>query len=273
MSYEAYFGLKEKPFRVSPDPRFLFLAPQHKEVLSKCQYMVTNKVGPVYVYGPIGSGKTSIARRIYQELNDDPAYRVVLMSTPDLKSANAFLRTIMDEFGVKTERAYDRSLANFSKFLVNEFEAGKTPVLLVDEAQHLRKPILELIKFLLNYETNTQKLLQILLFGQNELATKIAEFPELKSRMFPTALAALNVEDTAEMIAWRFRLAGGEKLPFTPRAVQEVFRYSLGVPREVCRICDMALLGAFTRQLQEIQPSLVKEVASDLNLVPSEEAA
>src|SRR5438105_3970129 len=123
--YEPYFGLKERPFNTAPDPRFLFLAP-HQEVLSKCQYMVTNKVGPVYVYGPIGSGKTSIARRIYQELFDDERFRVVLMSTPDLRSANAFLRTIMDEFSVKTERAYDRSLANFSKFLVAEYEAGRT---------------------------------------------------------------------------------------------------------------------------------------------------
>src|SRR5581483_4314057 len=101
--YEAFFGLKEKPFRISPDPRFLFLAPQHQEVLAKCQYMITNKVGPVYVFGPIGSGKTSIARRLYQQLSDDSSYRVALLFSPNLKSANAFLRTIMDEFDVKTE--------------------------------------------------------------------------------------------------------------------------------------------------------------------------
>src|SRR5688572_28567462 len=155
MSYEAYFGLKERPFRISPDPRFLFLAPQHREVLSKCQYMITNKVGPVYVYGPIGSGKTSIARRIYQELEVDETYNVVMLSSPKLRSANAFLRTVMSEFGVKTERSYDRSLNNFSAFLIEQFEKGQTPVLLVDEAHDVGKPILELIKFLLNYETNT----------------------------------------------------------------------------------------------------------------------
>src|ERR1700694_1150346 len=144
--YEAFFGLKEKPFRISPDPRFLYFAPQHREVLSKCQYMISNKVGPVYVFGPIGSGKTSIARRIYQELADDPAFRVAMLVSPNLKSPNAFLRTLMDEFDVKTERAYDRSLANFSTFLIQEFEAGRTPVLLIDEAQHLRRSILEVIK-------------------------------------------------------------------------------------------------------------------------------
>jgi general secretion pathway protein A len=270
--YESYFGLKEKPFRISPDPRFLFLAPQHQEVLSKCQYMITNKVGPVYVFGPIGSGKTSIARRIYQQLADEDEFPVVLLSSPNLKSPNAFLRTVMDEFGVKTERAYDRSLSNFSKFLLQEFEDGRTPVLLLDEAQHLRRPILEVIKFLLNYETNTQKLLQIVLFGQNELASNIDSYPELKSRMFPSALAALNAQDTAEMIAWRFRTAGGSTLPFTSPALSEVFRHSLGLPREVCRVCDMALLAAFNKKLRKIDPGLIAKVANELGMVSKEEA-
>jgi general secretion pathway protein A len=264
--YEAFFGLKERPFRISPDPRFLFLAPQHQEVLSKCQYMVANKVGPVYVFGPVGSGKTSIARRIYHELSDDPQYRVAMLFSPNLKSANAFLRTIMDEFGVKTERAYDRSLSNFSNFLIREFEAGRTPTLLIDEAQHLRRSILEVIKFLLNYETNTQKLLQILLFGQNELATNLSRYPELQSRMFPTALAALNAEDTAEMIAWRFRTAGGQDHPFTQRALAEVFRYSVGLPRQVCRICDMALLAAFNLRTPTIDHQVIVQVADELGL-------
>jgi len=268
--YEAFLGLKEKPFRISPDPRFLYLAPQHQEVLSKCQYMISNKVGPIYVFGPIGSGKTSIARRIYQELSDDPAYRVALLFSPDLRSPNAFLRTIMDEFGVKTARAYDRSLKNFSGFLVEEFKAGRTPVLLIDEAQHLRRNILELIKFLLNYETNTQKLVQILLFGQNELATNIEAYEELKSRMFPTALAALNAQDTSDMIAWRFRTAGGKKLPFQPAAVTEVFRYSVGLPREVCRICDMALLAAYNRKTTSVTESIISRVATELGLARTE---
>jgi general secretion pathway protein A len=264
--YESYFGLKERPFRISPDPRFLFLAPQHQEVLAKCQYMITNKVGPVYVFGPIGSGKTSIARRLYEQLSDDPAYRVVLLFNPDLKSSNAFLRTIMDEFGVKTERSFDRSLSNFSKFLRDEFKAGRTPVLLIDEAQHLRRSILELIKFLLNYETNTQKLIQVLLFGQNELATTISRYRELESRMFPTALAALNAKDTAEMVSWRFHTAGGTMVPFTESALTAVFRRSLGLPRDVCRICDMALLAAFRRKAKKIDSDLIDTIASDLRL-------
>jgi general secretion pathway protein A len=274
--YEAFFGLKEKPFRISPDPRFLYLAPQHQEVLSKCQYMITHKVGPVYVFGPIGSGKTSIARRIYQELSDADEFPVVLLSSPNLKTPNAFLRTVMEEFGVKTGRSYDRSLANFSRFLISEHDAGRTPLLLLDEAQHLTRPMLEVIKFLLNYETNTQKLLQIVLFGQNELATNIAGYPELASRMFPSGLAALNVHDTAEMIEWRFRTAGGKQLPFTPKALGEVFRWSLGLPREVCRVCDMALLAAAQAKVRRIDEQTIERVAKDLALrqpVDSEEAA
>ena len=268
--YEKFFGLKESPFRISPDPRFLFLAPQHQEVLAKCQYMITSNVGPVYVYGPIGSGKTSIARRIYQELTEHDGlksrFRPAMFSAPDLKTPNAFLRTIMNEFEVKTERAYDRSLANFSSYLIDESRGGRTPVLLIDEAQHLRHSILELLKFLLNYETDTQKLLQLVLFGQTELETKIAGFPELKSRMFPTALAALNAEDTAEMVSWRFRTAGGTAVPFTPGAMLEIFRFSLGVPREVCKLCDISLLIAYNRNSEIVSEAIVREAARDLRI-------
>ncbi len=267
--YAEFYGLKEPPFRISPDPRFLFLAPQHQEVLAKCQYMITGKVGPVYVYGPIGSGKTTIARRLYQQFADEPTYRVAMLSAPDLKSPNAFLRTVMDEFQVKTERAFDRSLANFSKFLLEEFKAGRTPILLVDEAQHLRRPILDLLKFLLNYETNTQKLIQIVLFGQNELAAHIARMPELKSRMFPSALAELSAENTIDMINWRFRTAGGDIVPFTPQALVAIFRHSLGLPREVCRLCDLALLAGFQRQTRTIDEEVISFVARELGLVDS----
>jgi general secretion pathway protein A len=264
--YQSFYGLKEPPFRISPDPRFLFLAPQHQEVLAKCQYMVSGRVGPVYVYGPIGSGKTTIARRLHQQFADEPGYRVVMLSAPDLKSPNAFLRTVMDEFGVKTERAFDRSLANFSHYLLDEFKAGRTPVLLVDEAQHLRRPILQLLKFMLNYETNTQKLIQLVLFGQTELADHIARLPELRSRMFPSALPELSPEDTAEMITWRFRTAGGTDVPFTQRALVSVFNLSGGLPREVCRLCDLALLAGFQRNALTIDTPLIEYVGKELGL-------
>jgi general secretion pathway protein A len=102
--YEAYFNLTERPFSISPDPRFFYLTAQHKEALTNCQYMLTNRVGPVYVHGDVGTGKTTIARRLYQQLLDDPYYILAMIISPNLKSSNALLRLIMKEFNVKPTR-------------------------------------------------------------------------------------------------------------------------------------------------------------------------
>jgi len=268
--YESFYGLKEMPFRISPDPRFLFLAPQHQEVLSKCQYMIQGRVGPVYVFGPIGSGKTTIARRLHQQLNDTPSHRVASLIAPDLRTPNAFLRTIAQEFGVKTERSYSDTLRNFASFLRDQHKASIVPVLLVDEAQLLRQPLLRLIQFLLNYETNTEKLLQVVLFGQNELASKIDALPELKSRMFPSALAALNADETHEMIQFRMTVAGAKDNPFTKNATAAVYRSSLGLPRQVCQLCDMALLAGYSARASSIDDTMIASVARGLRFEDQE---
>jgi len=268
--YQALFHLNERPFSISPDPRFLYLAPQHKETLSKCIYMITNKVGPVFVTGPIGSGKTTVGRRLYQQFQDDPTFITAMVIAPNLKTSNAFLRTIMQEFEVKTARSYDQSLRNFSAFLKAQAKAGVVPILIVDEAQNLPHDILKLIHFLLNYETNSQKLLQVVLFGQTELAIKIERFAELKSRMFPSALASLTKDDMAAMIQFRWQVAGGKRHPFSPRAVEEIFKYSLGLPREVCKLCDLALLKAFSENATLVNAEAVRSAAGELRLAPTE---
>ncbi len=264
--YEAFYGLKEKPFRISPDPRFLFLAPQHQEVLSKCQYMIEGRIGPVYVFGPIGSGKTTIARRLHQQLSEDSRYAVAILIAPDLKTPNTFLRTIAKEFGVKTERSFDETLRNFASFLREQHAANVVPVLLIDEAQTLRRPLLKLIHFLLNYETATEKLLQVVLLGQNELASKIDAVPELKSRMFPSALAALDAHDTEDMIAFRMTVAGANENPFTRQAALAIFRASLGLPRTICQICDMALLAGLSANNRVIDEPAISLAASGLRI-------
>ena len=126
--------------------------------------MITNRVGPVYVHGDVGTGKTTIARRLYQQLLDDPTYILAMIISPNLKSSNALLRLIMKEFNVKTDKKYENSLTLFGEFLQDSAVKGKIPVLFIDEAQLLKPDMLELVRFLLNFETNTQKLLQIVLF-------------------------------------------------------------------------------------------------------------
>lgn len=270
--YEAFFDLQERPFSISPDPRFFYLTSQHREALTNCQYMITNRIGPVYVHGDVGTGKTTIARRLYQQLIDDPHYQVAMIISPNLKSANALLRLVMQEFKVKTEKKYEDSLGSFGTFLQQKAGEGLVPVLFIDEAQLLKADMLELIRFLLNYETNTQKLLQIVLFGQNELAYHLESKKELKSRMYRSALASLTRSDMAKMIEFRYQVAGGQQHPFTQAALDELFRLSLGLPREVCKLCDMVLLRAYANEVKQIGPDLIQQTAEQLAIHGEEEA-
>src|ERR1700676_4716405 len=125
-----YFGMNEHPFSMSPDPRFLYFSSQVKEALAKCEFMARDRVGPIYMYGPIGSGKTSLVRRLQEKLSLDERYIVKLLISPNLKSSNAFLRLILETFDEKTERSYTDSLKNLEKFLKKQREEGKVPVLL-----------------------------------------------------------------------------------------------------------------------------------------------
>lgn len=268
--YEVFFNLKERPFSISPDPRFFYLTAQHREALTNCQYMITNRIGPVYVHGDVGTGKTTIARRLYQQFSDDPKYIVAMIISPNLKSANALLRLIMQEFKVKTEKKYEDSLRNFGAFLQEKAVESKVPVLFIDEAQLLKPDMLELIRFLLNFETNTLKLLQIVLFGQNELAANLESKKELKSRMYRSALASLTRADTESMIQFRYQVAGGEKHPFKTEALDELFKLSLGLPREVCKLCDMALLRAFANEIKEVDAEIIRQTAEQLAIKEQE---
>src|SRR5436190_24318051 len=140
-----YFGLNEHPFSTSPDPRFLYFSFQVKGTLAKCEFMARDRVRPIYMYGPIGSGKTSLVRRLQEKLGQDERYNVKLLISPNLKSSKAFLRLILETFDVKTERSYTASLSNFEQFLVGQYQEGKTPVLLIDEAQYMNREHLKLI--------------------------------------------------------------------------------------------------------------------------------
>src|SRR5437588_375908 len=128
--------------------------------LDKCEFMARDRIGPIYMYGPIGSGKTSLVRRLQEKLSQDERYIVKLLISPNLKSSNAFLRLILETFDVKTERSYTASLSNFEHYLIEQYKEGKVPVLLIDEAQNMIRDTLKLIHYLLNFETNKTKLIQ-----------------------------------------------------------------------------------------------------------------
>jgi general secretion pathway protein A len=265
--YESFFGLEERPFSISPDPRFFFLSSQHKEALAKCQYAVQERMGLAVIYGDIGTGKTTIARRLFQIFSDNPDYSTAMLVSPSLKTENALLREIMKEFGVPTQRSFADSRSAFQAFLTQQFKQNRTVVLMLDEAQGIRSANFELIRALLNFETDRQKLLNIILLGQNELARKLDARPELKSRVtIFGALTSLSRDDTERMIRFRYQVSGGETLPFERDAIDAIFRYSKGLPRMICTLCNTALTKAFVQSRRRVDAHLMQEAAEELRL-------
>jgi general secretion pathway protein A len=263
-----YFGFDEHPFISNPDPRYLYFTSQVKEALAKCEFMARDRIGPIYMYGPIGSGKTSLVRRLQEKLSQNERYNVKLLISPNLKSSNAFLRLILETFDVKTERSYTASLANFEQFLLQQFQDGKVPVLLIDEAQYMNRDTLKLIHYLLNFETNKTKLLQIVLVGQLELGTKIMEYRELASRMFPIAINAMSLDDLKDMISFRLTVAGHNGVLFedSEAAFKTLYTYTKGLPRDAIKVCFELLIELVAQGRKQATASQVEEIAKGQNL-------
>ncbi len=263
-----YFGLTEHPFISTPDPRFLYFSSQVKEALAKCEFMARDRIGPIYMYGPIGSGKTSLVRRLQEKLSQDQRYHVKLLISPNLKSSNAFLRLILETFDVKTERSYTASLHNLEMFLAQQYQEGKIPVLLIDEAQNMTRDTLKLIHYLLNFETNKTKLLQIVLVGQEELGTKIMQYRELASRMFPIAMNAMSLADLKEMISFRLTVAGysGSLFQDEHEAYKILYTYTKGLPRDAIKVCFELLIELIAQGRKQATAKHVEEIAKGQNL-------
>jgi general secretion pathway protein A len=273
--YEAYFQLKEKPFSISPDPRFIYLTAQHQEALAKVEYAISQRMGVSAIYGDIGAGKTSLARRLWVLYADNPTYNFAMMVHPNFPSTFQFVKEIRREFGLdKPPRSLSDALDEFQEFLLTEHIKGKTTILIIDEAQNLKPSNYETLRQLLNFETNTQKLLQIALFGQNELASRIDRQPELKDRItLFGALTNLTFDDAMALIDFRWKVAGGNKHPFDNSALQAIFKYSKGLPRKISKIADNALIRAMSENLHSINQDIIDQVASEVRLTDEFELA
>jgi general secretion pathway protein A len=240
--YAKYFGLSELPFKITPDPRFLWYSDQHKEAKAKIEYHLSQKDGPVYLSAEVGLGKTSIAQRLQDEFTPDKSKKVVLAFAPNLKTDNQFMRFIAEEFEVKTARSYADTLKNFERYLLEQYKAGISPILLVDEAQNLPHDILKTIHHLFNFTTRNEFLIQIALFGQPDLDKRIKRFKSLASRMYMARLQPFDFKQTEEMMKFRWRAAGGDGLPFQPEAIAEIYRLTRGIARDICKLANEALL-------------------------------
>jgi general secretion pathway protein A len=264
--YTKHFELAELPFRITPDPRFLWYSDQHQEAKNKIVYQVEESAGPIYLLADIGTGKTTLARRILEEMSGDKTKDIVFAIAPKLPTTNAFLRFVMDEFKVKTDRSYSKSLKNFEQFLVDQHQAGISPVLLVDEAQNMTRDMLLLIQHLFNFSTNTEFLVQIVLFAQPELQPKLDRLTSLKNRLSLARLKPFDFEKTKQMMQFRWTVAGGKKLPFSEEALEELYRISKGVPRSVVKLANETLIKTVVEGRDSATKNDVISAAAELSV-------
>lgn len=263
--YESFFGLKEPPFNVTPDPRFIYLSRHHLEALSALLYGIESRRGFIEITGEIGAGKTTLCRTLLKELHGRA--HTAFVFNPKLSELE-LLQVIVEDLGVrppgKRRKDYFDSL---NRFLLQELEKGMNAVMIIDEAQNLSPRALEQIRLLSNLETTREKLLQIILVGQPELRNLLArpDLVQLRQRIaIRYHLPALTVEETEKYLAHRLRVAGCEERLFTPEAVERIYERSGGIPRLINVLADRALLGAFAKGLRIAEAALIEEAHADL---------
>ena len=259
-----FYNLKEKPFNLLPNPRFLYLSDQYHEAKDKLAYFLNDRSASLYLYGPVGSGKTSLLRLIISEVAEDKKINARLIVAPNLKTSNQLLRSFCSEFGVKTRRSYQDNLRLFETFLLQQAKHDNFPLLLVDESQNLTKEQLKLVHYLLNFVSNTKVLLMICLVGQPELAEKINRFPSLRSRLISASVSEMTFKDMKKMIVFRWSIASKQPIPFEEKVYREIYNQTKGNPRLTCKLCDMLLLQGLLKKTRKLTSVMVKRAAKEL---------
>ncbi len=266
--YTSFFGLNEKPFSITPDPRYLFMSERHGEALAHLVYGVTESGGFMQLTGEVGTGKTTLVRSLLQSRMPDNADVAVVLN-PQL-SAREFLISICEELGIDLPAdpsSIKALIDTLNQHLLQAHASGRRTILVVDEAQNLAPEVLEEVRLLTNLETAKQKLLQIVLIGQPELRELLArnDLRQLAQRITGRYhLEPLSRDETAQYIEHRMKVAGALSEVFEPAAKREAFRLSQGVPRLINVICDRALLGAYTTESRKVSRTMVRRAAAEV---------
>jgi general secretion pathway protein A len=274
--YESFYGLQERPFDLTPNPRFLYLTTQHREALSNLKYGIAARKGVTLLIGEAGTGKTTLIRATLEQQQNQPIHTVIV-SNPALSRAE-FVEFLAASFGLSPNAANSKTrfLFELNKLLQDRHQRGEITALLVDESQAMSDELLEEVRLLANHETSTDKLLPVVLVGQPELADRLNQpsLRQLKQRVaLRCVLTPLGLRETACYIANRIRVAGGDVAQvFTRDAIAAIHDCSRGVPRSISVLCDNALLNGFAADQKPVGRDLVLEVAQDFDLKPAQPA-
>lgn len=269
--YEKFYNLKQNPFRISPDPQFICMTPQHREALSGLIYSICTRPGLTLLIGEVGTGKTTLLYTLL-DLLEKRRYVTAMCTNPRLNQ-DEFYDYLLNKLEVPcTSPLKSQQLIALQNTLLKYRAAGRMTVLIVDEAQRLHPDLMEEIRLLMNLETPREKLLQVIMAGQPELSEILrrSELRQLKQRInYFCTLRALNVEELREYLDHRLSCAGLPKQNlFAADAIEAIYEYSKGIPRVVNTLCDNALQNGFARQSPQITGSMIEEAAADLDLLP-----
>lgn len=268
--YKNFFQLRDSPFTVSPDPRFLYQTKAIQEALAGLTYGIQSRKGFILLTGEVGTGKTTLLNGLLDWLREQDIATAFVFNSQLLNVSQLF-DFVMADFEIPCEsRLKSQVLMKLNQWLLERYRAGKTSVLIVDEAQNLSEQLLEEIRLLTNLETSSEKLLQIVLSGQPELEEKIKrpQLRQLRQRiMLRCKTVPLTREETYGYIAERLRIAGANGTPvFCSEAMGAVYKYAQGIPRIVNLLCEHSLISAFAEGVKPVRAEVVEEVAREFEL-------